>query len=161
MPINLNLDADLVALKATNTGASKGALEFFNELLQFIDKALRSVRNAFGTAALANTGTTAGAVPMVNASNKIDVERMPSDLPASRVVAGGGSTKFKVSQIPAVFASKTTGRFAEARFGNLPATKLVAGRAGKIPAEKLPVGYKAPEVWPTASGPGPAGSGDP
>ena len=73
---------------------------------------------------------------------------------------GTGSERPRAPQLPQHYANRTTGTFSAARFANLPATKL-DGRDGPIPAEKLPVGYKAPEVWPTASGPGPAGSGDP
>ena len=162
MPANLNLNADIAAVK---TAAGRSALDFINELLHLLDKAFRSSRNPFGSASLLSTGTTQGAVPLIGTGGKLASSVMPLNIPAANVAARGADRTFQVSQIPTVYANKTTGVFSAARFnakpgaapettfGGLPATKL-NNTNGPIPADKLPVGYVKPQTWPSAYEPG-------
>lgn len=142
MPVNLNLDADIAATKAE---ACNSFLDFLNELLHLIDKAFRSSTNAFGSAALLSTGTAPGNVPLIGTGGKLPSSVTPTSIPTANVRAAGADRTFQVSQIPTVFANKTTSVFAAERFGNLPATKL-NNSDGPIPADKLPVGYTPPKT---------------
>ena len=156
MATDLNFDTEIAATKTASTGT---ALGFLNEALHLLDKAFRRTRNPFGSAALLNTGTTEGTVPLIGSGGKLPSSVLPTNIPAASVRASGASSKFKVSQIPTVYANQTTGVFAKARFANLPATKLNRSD-GPLPLSKLPASYTTAQTWPTRYGPGGPGVQD-
>lgn len=135
MAVSLGVDPAVNAARSESS-----AVAFIGDVLNALDRALRSTRNKFASVALLNTGAATGQVPVIGANAKLPAGVVPDTLPFSRVATG----KFKAGQIPDHYADRIgVGTLPAGRFGGLPATKLTGGASGQDRADprRLPAGY--------------------
>ena len=132
MPIQLNQDARLNELWLKLHTESTG---FRTRVEALLENALRSTTNLFGTAALLDTGTAEGNVPVLGtAASQLPASTIPA-LPASRFTGA-----FALGRIPNLDATDkllTPTDFGTTRWGSAPGPGI-ASRVGRILVSQLP-----------------------
>ena len=150
MAENLNLDADVTAIKAINSSATGWA----NRITTLLDKLATASKNPFGSAAVKDVGTTSGDLVALDSNAKIPIARLPYASVSQRGVVekatvdegktGTDNTRYMtaeataaaISDAPAIVPSATTGRPGVTRFatasqtGALSSTTLAVNPAG-------------------------------
>lgn len=80
MPANLGLDDEIATLKAVGDTDT----DWHTKFSALIRAALHSASNPFGSAALRNTGTAAGTIPLLGTGGRLAAEHVPL-IPPSKV----------------------------------------------------------------------------
>ena len=138
MPANINADTRLDQTWTNLWWTKEGLLDRIETLLE---NALRSTLNAFGSAALRNTGISAGNVPLLDGSGRVPASTLPSSIPV-----GSFTGTFPAARIPNMNVSKiitatpqvspTIDRIRVAQIPRLPAATVFT--SGRVNSALLP-----------------------
>lgn len=133
MATNLNLDDELLAL-TSKTNADTG---WHTALRTMLDAALLSTGNAFGTAALRDTGLSANQIPILGDGGKLDASLIPN-LDAADVAGTFTESQIDKGSIPP--AKFTSGFFPYQTVPGFDANKI----QGRIASARLPASPNTP-----------------